>query len=112
MLTRGGGRLRRLARYGNVYPIGTKERTVTLAGRSWDLWVGWNGAMRVYSFVVPSGTVKSFSADVKEFFRYLESNYQYPSSQQNLIGESCTISKARGDDWFTDFCLCSVPSRH
>ncbi|KAK0673193.1 family 12 putative glycoside hydrolase [Cercophora samala] len=74
-----------LARYGNVYPIGTKERTVTLAGRSWDLWVGWNGAMRVYSFVVPSGTVKNFSADVKEFFRYLESNYQYPSSQQNLI---------------------------
>ena len=43
--------------------------------------------MRVYSFVPPSGTVKEFSADVKEFYKYLEQKYQFPSSKQNVIGE-------------------------
>jgi xyloglucan-specific endo-beta-1,4-glucanase len=74
-----------LARYGNVYPIGSSVGTVTVAGKTWDLWTGFNGAMRVYSFVPPSGTVKEFSADVKEFYTYLEQNYQFPSSKQNVI---------------------------
>lgn len=74
-----------LARYGNVYPIGSSIGSVTLAGKTWDLWTGYNGQMRVYSFVPPSGTIKTFSADVKEFFDYLEKNHQFPSSQQNVI---------------------------
>ncbi|KAK3382562.1 endoglucanase [Lasiosphaeria ovina] len=74
-----------LARYGNVYPIGSSIGSVTVAEKTWDLWTRLNGAMRVYSFVPPSGTIKSFSADVKEFFNYLEKNQQFPSSQQNLI---------------------------
>ncbi|KAK4185154.1 endoglucanase [Podospora australis] len=74
-----------LARYGNVYPIGSKVTSVNLAGKTWDLWTGYNGAMRVYSFVPPSGTIKSFSADVKEFFNYLQRDHQYPASSQNLI---------------------------
>jgi xyloglucan-specific endo-beta-1,4-glucanase len=41
--------------------------------------------MRVYSFVPPSGTVKEFSADLKEFYAHLEQNYQFPSSTQNVI---------------------------
>jgi xyloglucan-specific endo-beta-1,4-glucanase len=76
-----------LARYGNVYPIGSSVGSVSVAGRTWDLWAGYNGAMRVYSFVPPSGTIKSFNADVKEFFNYLERNQGFPSSQQNLIGK-------------------------
>jgi hypothetical protein len=65
---------------------------VTVAGLTWDLWVGYNGSMRVYSFVVPSGTVNNFSADVKEFFNYLQNNYQYPASTQNLIGKLLSLS--------------------
>ena len=61
--------------------------SVTLAGKTWDLWTGYNGEMRVYSFVPPSGTIKTFGADVKEFFSYLEKNHQFPSSQRNLIGK-------------------------
>ena len=41
----------RLGRYGNVQPIGSKQTTVTIEGRSWDLWVGMNGSMKVFSFV-------------------------------------------------------------
>jgi xyloglucan-specific endo-beta-1,4-glucanase len=74
-----------LARYGNVYPIGSSVGSVTVAGKTWDLWTGFNGAMRVYSFVPPSGTVKEFSADVKDFYKYLEEKYQFPSSTQNII---------------------------
>jgi len=74
-----------LARLGNVYPIGQKVATVTIAGYTWDLWTGYNGKMRVYSFIPPSGTIKSFTADIKDFFKHLEQNYQYPASTQNLI---------------------------
>jgi len=44
--------------------------------------------MRVYSFVTPSGPVYNFKADVKSFFDFLQTKYQYPASTQNLIGES------------------------
>ncbi|KAK3331408.1 glycoside hydrolase family 12 protein [Apodospora peruviana] len=73
-----------LARLGNVYPIGQSTGQVTVAGRTWDLWVGYNGAMRVYSFVAAS-PVRQFSADVKDFFNYLVTAQNYPAAQQNLI---------------------------
>ncbi|KAK4154614.1 glycoside hydrolase family 12 protein [Chaetomidium leptoderma] len=78
-----------LARLGDVYPIGQSSGQVTVAGRTWDLWIGYNGAMRVYSFIAAS-PVRSFTADVKEFFRHLEKTQNYPSSQQNLIGMHIT----------------------
>jgi xyloglucan-specific endo-beta-1,4-glucanase len=76
-----------LARLGNVYPIGSSVGTVSVGGKSWDLWVGYNGSMRVYSFIA-TGTTYSWSGDVKQFFNYLESNQGYPASSQNLIGKS------------------------
>ena len=76
-----------LARYGGIYPIGTLYGQVTLAGRTWDLWTGYNGQMRVYSFLPPSGDIRSFSCDVKDFFNYLEKSHQYPAKDQNLIGK-------------------------
>lgn len=76
----------RLARYGNVYPIGQSTGSVNVGGRTWDLWIGYNGAMKVYSFIAPS-PIKSFSTDVKQFFNYLQSSQNFPASQQNLIGE-------------------------
>ena len=49
--------------------------------------------MRVYSFVSPSGTINSFSADVKLFFDYLTSNQNFPASTQNLIGKRPKFAK-------------------
>jgi xyloglucan-specific endo-beta-1,4-glucanase len=46
-----------------------------------------NGSMRVFSFVAQS-TIKSFSDEVKEFFDYLESNQDFPSDSQYLIGKA------------------------
>jgi xyloglucan-specific endo-beta-1,4-glucanase len=76
----------RLARIGGVYPIGQKTATVAIAGRTWELWAGYNGKMRVFSFIAPT-PVNTFSADVKQFFDYLQKNQNYPASSQNLIGE-------------------------
>ncbi|KAG7291169.1 hypothetical protein NEMBOFW57_001181 [Staphylotrichum longicolle] len=73
-----------LGRFGNVYPIGSSTGSVTVAGRTWELWIGYNGAMKVYSFIAPS-PVNNFSADVKDFFKYLQSNQNYPANDQNLI---------------------------
>ncbi|KAI4703234.1 hypothetical protein J4E81_002111 [Alternaria sp. BMP 2799] len=60
--------------------------TVTIAGYTFDLYTGYNGSMRVYSFVrAGNSDIKSFSADIKLFFNYLEQTQQFPASTQNLI---------------------------
>lgn len=74
---------------GGVYPIGNKVTTVTLAGYSWDLYVGPNGSMKVFSFIPSDGSWKfSFNADLKLFFNYLAQNQGYPINNQHLIGKS------------------------
>ncbi len=79
-----------LARIGDIYPIGKSTSTITVAGYSWDLWVGMNGQMQVYSFVATS-PVSTFSADVKLFFNYLQANQSFPANKQNLIGRLSSI---------------------
>jgi xyloglucan-specific endo-beta-1,4-glucanase len=76
----------RLARYGGVGPIGSSTGRVDVAGRSWDLYVGNNGNMKVFSFVAPS-PVNSFSADVKLFFNHIQSRQNFPMTRQNLLGK-------------------------
>ncbi|CAI6299057.1 unnamed protein product [Periconia digitata] len=78
-----------LGRLGGVWPIsqgGAPIATVTIAGYTFDLYFGYNGSMKVYSFVrAGNNDIKSFKADVKLFFNYLVTNHQYPQSTQNLI---------------------------
>lgn len=80
-----------LQRYGGIWPItdsstGSPAASVKVAGYTWDLFTGYNGAMRVYSFVVPNGSpIYSFNADVKEFFNYLTTNQNFPASQQYML---------------------------
>lgn len=86
--------VRRLQRYGGIWPItesstGSPVERVTIAGYTWELFTGWNGAMRVYSFLPPSGTsYNSFSADVKLFFDYLGQKYAFPASEQYMLSKS------------------------
>lgn len=59
-----------------------------LAGFSWDLYIGPNGSMKVFSFIPSDGSWKfTFNADVKLFFNYLASNQGYPINEQHLIGK-------------------------
>jgi hypothetical protein len=86
---------------GGVYPIGNKVTTVTLAGYSWDLYVGPNGSMKVFSFIPSDGSWKfSFNADLKLFFNYLAQNQGYPINNQYLIGKSFdpSIPRTSTDD--------------
>lgn len=73
-----------LAKIGDIYPIGSSVGTVNVAGRSWNLWVGMNGAMKVFSFVAPT-PMNSFSADVKQFYQYLQNRQGYPAGNQYLL---------------------------
>jgi xyloglucan-specific endo-beta-1,4-glucanase len=71
-----------LAALGGAGPIsstGSAIATVTINGVSWNVFVGPNGSMTVYSFVATS-TVTSFSGDLLEFFKYLENNQGLSSS--------------------------------
>ena len=74
----------RLARYGNVQPIGSLQTRVNIEGRTWELWVGMNGSMKVFSFVAAS-PVNSFNSDVKQFFNYLARDQGFPASRQYLL---------------------------
>jgi xyloglucan-specific endo-beta-1,4-glucanase len=76
----------RLARLGDVYPIGSSVGSVNVGGQQWELFDGYNGAMHVYSFVAPQET-PDFDTDVKAFFDYLVSNYGFPASEQHLLSK-------------------------
>jgi len=75
-----------LAAIGGAGPIsstGSAVATVTINGVSFKLYSGANGSTTVYSFVATSEAT-NFSGDILNFFKYLESNEGYPSSQYLL----------------------------
>ncbi|KAK8093182.1 Glycosyl hydrolase family 12 [Apiospora kogelbergensis] len=77
-----------LNRYDGVWPItssGQPIATVNIAGHTWDLYTGFNGAMRVFSFLAVNGPINSFSADVKDFFNYLIQQQGFPVSNQYML---------------------------
>ncbi|KAK4161127.1 glycoside hydrolase family 12 protein [Cladorrhinum sp. PSN259] len=73
-----------LARLNNAKPIGGDMGIRSIGGRSYNLWVGYNGAMKVFSFVAV-GNQYDWSGDAKLFFDYLKDNERYPADSQNLI---------------------------
>ena len=75
-----------LAALGGAGPIsstGSPVATVTIDGVSFKLYSGANGSTTVYSFVAASEAT-SFSGDILNFFKYLESNEGFSSSQYLL----------------------------
>jgi xyloglucan-specific endo-beta-1,4-glucanase len=96
----GGGTTARSLAYGTranrvpgiAGPIGSQVATVTIAGTNWKLFDGYNGSMRVFSFVAPS-TVTNFNGDAKLFLNHLVSNYGLST---NLYVNSKWILKGGG----------------
>lgn len=86
----------RLHRYGGIWPItssptGDPIEQVTIGGRRWDLYFGYNGGMQVYSFLPSDGNpIHDFSGDVKEYFNYLTSRHSFPAHNQYMLSESTT----------------------
>lgn len=71
---------------GGAGPISSTGNTVdtpTLAGTTWDLYSGPNGATTVFSFVAASA-VEDFSGDLMDFLNYLIENQGLASSQYLL----------------------------
>ncbi|XP_006456033.1 hypothetical protein AGABI2DRAFT_227728 [Agaricus bisporus var. bisporus H97] len=54
---------------------------LSIAGHSWNLYIGSNGANQVYSFLPTSGTVGNFNGDLNLFLRYLTQNQGLSTSQ-------------------------------
>jgi xyloglucan-specific endo-beta-1,4-glucanase len=75
-----------LGRFGNVYPIGSSQGQVQVGGRTWELFYGLNGSMKVYSFIAPS-PINSYNGNLKDFFTYLTNSKGFPASSQNLISK-------------------------
>lgn len=70
-----------LSGLGGIDPVGSQITTGTeIAGHSWNLWSGPNQNWHVYSFVSASGNINSFSADLNDFFTWLETNEDVDSS--------------------------------
>jgi hypothetical protein len=56
-----------LNRQGSIQPIGSPVSTVTLAGRSWQVWVGSNGQNNVVSYLATSVPITSISFNARDF---------------------------------------------
>ncbi|UNI15459.1 Xyloglucan-specific endo-beta-1,4-glucanase [Purpureocillium takamizusanense] len=89
---------------GNVHPIGESRGKVTIDGRSWELFVGNNGDMKVFSFVAPV-QVTDFDSDILPFFDHMTKKYKFPAKEQHLITfqfgtEPFTGTKAKFDVWY------------
>lgn len=72
-----------LAALGGAGPISSTGKPIgkpTVGGTTWDLYLGPNGQMQVYSFVA-SSSVENFSADLVDFLKYLQENQKLSSSQ-------------------------------
>lgn len=83
--------LGRLARYGEVQPIGSQIGTTNVSGSDWEVWNGMNEEMEVFSFV-PASPVNSFDADIKEFWDYLVNSQEFPADSQYLISMCAWLS--------------------
>uniref|UniRef100_A0A0B7K169 Endoglucanase n=1 Tax=Bionectria ochroleuca TaxID=29856 RepID=A0A0B7K169_BIOOC len=93
-----------LGRYGGVYPIGNSVGTVRAAGRDWALHIGYNGAMKVFSFVA-ANPVTRFDGEIMDFFYLLRDMQGYPMTSQYLLTlqfgtEPFTGSGAKFNCWY------------
>lgn len=83
----------RLANVGGVYPIGESTGNVDIGGKEWELFVGFNGDMKVFSFVAPQET-KTFEEDLRPFFDHITSTQGFPAAEQHLISTLLILSWA------------------
>ncbi|KAI0031885.1 concanavalin A-like lectin/glucanase [Vararia minispora EC-137] len=72
---------------GQAIPV---ARSISLAGHTWNLYSGSNGANAVFSFLPTSGTITNFSGDIKAFFTYLINNQGLSSSQFLITAQAGT----------------------
>ena len=74
-----------LCDYGVIYPLSDNgyppkpAATPRINNVDWNLIVGHNGAMKVYTFVAQY-EVPSFQGDLMSFFKYLESSFKLSSA--------------------------------
>jgi xyloglucan-specific endo-beta-1,4-glucanase len=75
-----------LGNYGGVHPIGSSKGHSTINGLSWELYVGMNGDMKVFSFVAAEH-VKGFEGDLRPFFAHMTEKHGFPAHEQHLTSE-------------------------
>ncbi|OLN93063.1 Endoglucanase cel12B 2 [Colletotrichum chlorophyti] len=92
-----------LNRYDGLWPItlnntGRPIEQVQLGGYDWDLYFGYNGAMKVYSFLSASGSINDFTTDLMLFFKYLGRKHSFPLSKQYLLIDQFGTEAITGQD--------------
>ncbi|KIP07934.1 glycoside hydrolase family 12 protein [Phlebiopsis gigantea 11061_1 CR5-6] len=71
-----------LSGQGGIQPVGSQILSgLNIAGNTWNLWSGPNANWQVLSFVISSGEVRNFNADLNEFFQYLIESQGVASTQ-------------------------------
>ena len=58
--------------------------TIVIGVQAWELFVGYNGNTKVFSFVT-SEQISVFESDIKPFFDYTSGQHDYPADEQYLI---------------------------
>lgn len=87
-----------MARYGGLEPIsrqGKPLERITIAGHRFDLHFGYNGLMKVYSFVAVDDPIQDFRADVLDFFKLLQSKHGFPMNDQYMLSMTSLCNHIR-----------------
>ncbi|KAI0055284.1 glycoside hydrolase family 12 protein [Artomyces pyxidatus] len=63
---------------------------ISLAGHTWDLYSGSNGANNVFSFLPTNGTITTFNGDVNTFLKYLTAHEGLSTSQYLITAQAGT----------------------
>ncbi|KAJ7108546.1 concanavalin A-like lectin/glucanase [Mycena epipterygia] len=93
---------------GQAVPI---VSNLSLAGHTWNLFFGSNGANNVYSFLPTSGTITSFSGDINLFLKYLTANRGVSTAQFLTTAQGGTEATS-GSATFTTYAFHSGIFRH
>lgn len=72
---------------GQAVPIASN---ISLEGYTWNLYSGFNGVNQVYSFLLTSGTIQSFSGDIYPFLSYLIDNEGMNTAQYLTCAQAGT----------------------
>jgi len=71
-----------LSGLGGIQPVGSQILSnISVGGHTWNLWKGPNANWQVLSFVSASGEIRSFNADLNDFFKYLTTSQGVAKTQ-------------------------------
>lgn len=89
----------------SIQPVGHQILSgLNIAGHTWNLWSGPNSNWQVFSFVISSGEVRNFNADLNEFFGKPTLAPSHRAHVSDILLSQNTLSRTKGSRQHRSVC--------